>query len=74
MKTNQTKNTVNITFQLEGEEAELFLAYKSKEYLKLNAEAARKLMLSKLHEEMETESNVARPERPARRAAQNVAA
>lgn len=41
---------VFISYRLEGEEAELFLRYKGTEFIKNNAEAARKLMLERLHE------------------------
>lgn len=51
MKQQQNKTTrVFISFRLEGEEAEKFLAYKKNEFIKNNAEAGRKLMLERLHQ------------------------
>jgi hypothetical protein len=47
---SKTDERVNISFSLEGDEAALFNDYKSKEFIKNSAEAARKLMLESLHE------------------------
>jgi|SRR5215510_2422112 len=48
---NMSETTrVNISFPLEGEEAEKFLAYKKNEFIKNISEAARKLMLESLHQ------------------------
>lgn len=57
------KSRVNISFPLEGEEAEMFLAYKKNEFLKNNAEAARKLALERLHQ-VTTERKALRAKRP----------
>jgi hypothetical protein len=43
---------VNITYQLKGADARLFLTYKKQEHLKNDAEAARQLMLKQLHSTM----------------------
>lgn len=40
--------TVNITYHLTGDEARSFNQYKKRQYLRNNAEAARKLMLERL--------------------------
>jgi hypothetical protein len=40
--------TANVMVTLVGEEAERFLAYKDKEFLRANAEAGRKLMMERL--------------------------
>ncbi len=40
--------TVNITYHLTGDEAHSFNQYKKRQYLRNNAEAARKLMLERL--------------------------
>ena len=40
--------TVNITYHLTGNEARSFNEYKRRQYLRNNAEAARKLMLERL--------------------------
>jgi hypothetical protein len=55
MKTKQSQLPMespieNITFHLEGEEAAKFREYKARQFLKKNAEAARKLMLERLYE------------------------
>ena len=39
-----------ISFELEGEDAVRFLAYKKKQYLKGNAEAGRKLLFERLEQ------------------------
>lgn len=40
--------TVNITYHLTGDEARSFNQYKKRQFLRNNAEAARKLMLERL--------------------------
>lgn len=46
---------INISFPLEGEDAQRFYAYKKRAFLKTNAEAARQLLLQQLHDVMATE-------------------
>jgi len=60
------KARVNISFPLEGEEAEKFLAYKKNEFIKNSSEAARKLMLERLHQ-VSVEDDDMSASRPAKR-------
>lgn len=48
--TSEAAEPVNITYQLVGEDARTFNDYKKRQYLRNNAEAARKLMLERLYE------------------------
>jgi hypothetical protein len=45
-----TEKVVNISFPLRGDDAELFLRYKTKAKIYNNAEAARQLFLQRLEE------------------------
>jgi hypothetical protein len=45
---DKSVETVNITYHLTGDEARSFNQYKKRQYLRNNAEAARKLMLERL--------------------------
>jgi hypothetical protein len=40
--------TMSVTIELKGDEVKQFTDYKAKEFLRSNAEAARKLMLERL--------------------------
>jgi len=62
----KTGETINITYKITGEAAELFLKLKKSLYLENNAELARALMYEKLHEKIE--SLAAPKEKPAARA------
>jgi hypothetical protein len=48
MAATQTPEKVAIFFELEGEHAKQFLKYKKEQFIRGNAEAARKLALERL--------------------------
>lgn len=52
-KAEDSKDTVYISFRLDDKEAEIFNDYKKLQFLKNNAEAARKLMFERLHQVIE---------------------
>lgn len=45
---NEDELVVNITYQLKGAEAEQFIAYMEREFIKINSVAAQKLALERL--------------------------
>ena len=46
------EQVVNVTFQLKGSDADLFLEYMRREFIKINSVAGQKLALERLHEVM----------------------
>lgn len=56
-KRTKDPNTVFVSMRLTNAEAEVFLRYKKSQYLRNNAEAARKLMFERLEQVFSTNTN-----------------
>jgi hypothetical protein len=49
-KQPEPEKVVNVTFQLRGEDADDFLDYMNREFIKINSVAGQKLVLERLRE------------------------